>query len=92
MTLHTLVDEYIRTLQTMQSFAGNVYAKKKCDLQFCNDFETLFLKFKTLGRQIFKQSIQETNSVSAIFEIIRAMHPDLDEESVLELTVRELES
>lgn len=92
MALHELVDEYIRTLQTLQSFAGHVYAKRECDLQFCTDFENLFARFKALGVQIFKQSHKEADSVSAVFEMLRATHPELDEESVLDLIARELGS
>ena len=90
MTLHELVDEYVHTWQTLQSFTGHIDNKKEYGLQFCDDFENLFAKFKTLGRQIIKQYRKETNSLSVFFEMERATHPDLDDASVRELTVKEM--
>jgi len=91
MTLHELVNEYVRTWETLQSFAGHFLKGNDFDLKFCINFSNLVDKFDNLYCQIMLQYKKEDTSV-AIHELKRAMHLGLDEGSVMKLVRKELEN
>jgi len=84
MTLHELVNEYIRTWETLQSFAGHFQDGKDYDLEFCINFSNLTEKFDSLGWEIMLQYKKEDTNV-AIHEMRRAMHLGLDEGNVMKM-------
>ncbi len=91
MNLHELVNEYVRTWETLQSFVGIFQNGDDYDLKFCINFSNLVEKFDSLGWQIMLQYKKEDPSI-AVYEMTRAMHPGLDEGSVVKLVCKELEN
>ena len=89
--LHELVNEYVRTWETLQSFAGHFLKGNDFDLKFCINFSNLVDKFDKLYYQIILQYKKEDPSV-AIHELKRAIHLGLDEGSVMKLVRKELEN
>jgi len=89
--LHELVDEYIRSWETLQSFVGHFLNGNDYDLKFCINFSNLVEKFDSLGWEIMLQYKKEDPNV-AIHEMRRAIHLGLDEGSVMKLVRKELEN
>ena len=89
MNLHELVNEYIRTLETLQSFAGHFKNGNDFDLKLLINFSKLIKKFENLGSQIMEQYKKEDHIV-AIYELKRMIDPELGEKSVVEVVCEEL--
>jgi len=89
MNLHELVDEYIRTAQTLKSFVGhfqncnNVKNKKPLE-----NYGELIEKLMILLSQIMVQSKKE-NYFVAIYELKRMGDPKLGEKSVVDVIIEE---
>ena len=82
MTLHKLIDDYIYTWQTLQAFVGHFKI-------FYDNLDELVEKFHSLGTQMTKQCKKE-NPITVIYEMKRVLYPDLNEEPLQGLTVKEL--
>ena len=89
MNLHELVDEYIRSWETLQSFVGHFLNGNDYDLKFYINFSKLIRKFDNLGSQIMAQYKKEDPFV-ALYEMKRMMEPELGEKSVVEVVCEEL--
>ena len=89
MNLHELVNEYIRTWETLQSFVGHFKNGNDCDLKVCINFSILINKLENLGSQIMVQYKKEDTFV-AMYELKRMMEPELGEKSVVEVVCEEL--
>ena len=88
MNLHKLVNEYTRTWETLQSFAGHFKNGNDFDLKFCINFSKLLDKFENLGSQIFVQYEKE-DPIVAIYEMKRMIEPELGEKSVVDVVCEE---
>ena len=87
--LHELVDEYIRSWETLQSFVGHFLDGNDYDLKFCINFSILINKFKNLEAQIMAQYKKE-DPIVALYEMKRMMEPELGEKSVVDVVCEEL--
>ena len=87
--LHELVNEYIRSCETLQSFVGHFLNGNDYDLKFCINFSILIKKFDNLESQIMAQYKKEDPFV-ALYEMKRMMEPELSEKSVVEVVCEEL--
>ena len=87
--LHELVNEYIRSWETLQSFVGHFLNGNDYDLKFCINFSKLIKKFDNLESQIMAQYKKEDPFV-ALYEMKRMMEPELGEKSVVEVVCEEL--
>ncbi|MBN4046079.1 hypothetical protein JYT57_00175 [Nitrosarchaeum koreense] len=90
MNLHELVDEYVRIWETLQSFTGHIEKNDTCDLELYTNFCKLADKFDKLGWQIMLQYKSE-NADIALFEMMRATHLGLEEQSIMKLILMEFE-
>ena len=89
MNLHELVNEYIRSCETLQSFVGHFLNGNDYDLKFCINLSKLIKKFDNLESQVMAQYKKEDPFV-AIYEMKRMMEPELGEKSVVEVVCEEL--
>ena len=87
--LHELVNEYIRSWETLQSFVGHFLNGNDYDLKFYINFSKLIKKFDNLESQIMAQYKKEDPFV-ALYEMKRMMEPELGEKSVVEVVCEEL--
>ena len=87
--LHELVDEYIRSWETLQSFVGHFLNGNDYDLKFCINFSKLIKKFDNLESQVMAQYEKE-DPIVALYEMKRMMEPELGEKSVVEVVCEEL--
>ncbi len=87
--LHELVNEYIRSWETLQSFVGHFLNGNDYDLKFWINFSKLIKKFDNLDSQIMAQYKKEDPFV-ALYEMKRMMEPELGEKSVVEVVCEEL--
>ena len=88
MNLHELVNKYIRSYETLQSFAGHFENGNDFDLKFCINFSKLIKKFDNLESQIMVQYKKEDHVV-AIYELKRMIDPELGEKSVVDVVCEE---
>jgi len=72
MNLHELVNEYIRSWETLQSFVGHFLNGNDYDLKFCINFSKLIKKFKNLEAQIMAQYKKE-DPIVALYEMKRRL-------------------
>ena len=86
--LHELVNEYIRSWETLQSFVGHFLNGNDYDLKFYINFSKLIKKFDNLESQIMAQSKKEDPFV-VLYEMKRMMEPELGEKSVVEVVCEE---
>jgi len=91
LNLHELVDEYIRSWETLQSFVGHFQNGNDYDLKFYINFSILINKFKNLEAQIMAQYKKE-DPIVALYEMKRMMEPELGEKSVVDVVCGELDN
>ena len=89
MNLHELVNKYIRTWETLQSFVGHLKNGNDHDSKFFQDFDKLTKKFNNIFCKIMTQ-YKKVDPIVAFYEMMRARYPELDEEKILELMCKKL--